>query len=116
MPTITELHKDGRRILFLRSLFCEASAPGISMAKRRTTRSTFWTGALCGAAAACIAGQLLRLGRPHLTLIRGKNAKWQRSFAFHSAAMPAVAIHLPWHLTAADHVLVSSAAAALPAE
>ena len=50
------------------------------MAKRRTTRSTFWTGALCGAAAACIAGQLLRLGRPHLTLIRGKKREMAEVF------------------------------------
>jgi hypothetical protein len=59
-------------MLFVRLRFCEASAPEISMAKRRTTRSTFWFGALCGAAAAFIARQMLTLGRPHLTVIRGK--------------------------------------------
>jgi hypothetical protein len=49
------------------------------MARRGRFRSTFpggfWTGALCGAVAACIAGRLLRLGRPRLALIRGKKSE-----------------------------------------
>lgn len=59
-------------MLSVRPRGCETKRAEISMAKRRTIRSTFWIGTLCGAATACIAGQLLRLGRPHLTLIRGK--------------------------------------------
>ena len=42
------------------------------MAKRPTSRSAFWTGALCGAVAACVAERLLQHTWPSFALLHNK--------------------------------------------